>query len=251
MTCYELQSGRSETEAYAHFGKRCQVQAYMKLSALLSQNIRKGSNDLLRVLRQEADNAFAERKNLAKKLWRAVMSQIHEDLPSESFSVPSGIVTATVCSRSGKLPIAGLCDGTLRTEYFAENTIPTETCDVHYAGQVCQYSMLPAREFCPFKVECVVELTPVEDVSLQSGSSTGTTQVTNEDGTVSEVPIPAPTSNMCPHDEVFFATPGYEATIEAQRAEINQRNAEAAAAAAEAAAQQQPAPPQPEQPPAQ
>lgn len=68
MTCYELRGGRSETEAYAHFGKRCQVQAYMKLSALLSQNIRKGSNDLLRVLRQEADNAFAERKNLAKKL---------------------------------------------------------------------------------------------------------------------------------------------------------------------------------------
>lgn len=68
MTCYELQGGRSETEAYAHFGKRCQVQAYMKLSALLSQNIRKGSNDLLRMLRQEADNAFAERKNLAKKL---------------------------------------------------------------------------------------------------------------------------------------------------------------------------------------
>lgn len=68
ITCYELQSGRSEREAYDHFGRRCQVQAYMKLSTLLSQNIRKGSNDLLHVLRQEADNAFAERKNLAKKL---------------------------------------------------------------------------------------------------------------------------------------------------------------------------------------
>ncbi len=68
MTCYELQSGRSETEAYAHFGKRCQVQPYMKLSALLSQNIRKGSNNLLQILRQEADHAFAERKNQAKKL---------------------------------------------------------------------------------------------------------------------------------------------------------------------------------------
>lgn len=68
MTCYELQGGRSETEAYDHFGKRCQVQSYIKLSALLSQNIRKGSNDLLRMLRQEADNAFAQRKNLAKKL---------------------------------------------------------------------------------------------------------------------------------------------------------------------------------------
>ena len=68
MVCYELQSGRSEAEAYDHLGKRCQVQAYMKLSALLSQNIRKGSNDLLQMLRQEADNAFAERKGLAKKL---------------------------------------------------------------------------------------------------------------------------------------------------------------------------------------
>lgn len=195
-----------------------------------------------------------EERNLAKKLWRAVMSQIHEDLPSESFSVPSGIVTATVCSRSGKLPIAGLCDGTLRTEYFAEGTVPTETCDVHYAGQICQYSMLPAREFCPFKVEGVLELTPIENVALQSGSSTSTTQVVNEDGSVSEVPVPAPQTNMCPHDEAFFATPGYEATIEAQRAEIAQRNAEAAAAAAQAAAetaaQEQPEA-QPEQQPEQ
>lgn len=68
ITCNELQSGRSESEAYDHFGKRCQVPVYMKLSTLLSQNIRKGSNDLLHMLRQEADNAFAERKNLAKKL---------------------------------------------------------------------------------------------------------------------------------------------------------------------------------------
>ncbi len=68
ITCYELQSGRSEKEAYDHFGKRCQVQTYRKLSTLLSQNLRKGSNDLLKALRQEADSAFAERKSLAKKL---------------------------------------------------------------------------------------------------------------------------------------------------------------------------------------
>lgn len=68
ITCNELQGGRSESEAYDHFGKRCQMPVYMKLSTLLSQNIRKGSNDLLHMLRQEADNAFAERKNLAKKL---------------------------------------------------------------------------------------------------------------------------------------------------------------------------------------
>ena len=68
IACNELQSGRSESEVYDHFGRRCQVPVYMKLSTLLSQNVRKGSNDLLFMLRQEADNAFAERKNLAKKL---------------------------------------------------------------------------------------------------------------------------------------------------------------------------------------
>ena len=68
ITCNELQGGKAESEAYDRFGRRCQVPVYMKLSTLLSQNLRKGSNDLLLMLRQEADNAFAERKNLAKKL---------------------------------------------------------------------------------------------------------------------------------------------------------------------------------------
>lgn len=67
LLCYELQSGISEPEAYAHLGKRCQLQPYMKLSALLSQNLRKGSNDLLTLLRQETIIAFEQRKSAAKK----------------------------------------------------------------------------------------------------------------------------------------------------------------------------------------
>lgn len=68
LLCHELQSGVSETEAYTHLGKRCGIQQYMKLSAILSQNIRKGSNDLLRMIKHEAEDAFEERKNTAKKL---------------------------------------------------------------------------------------------------------------------------------------------------------------------------------------
>ncbi len=181
-----------------------------------------------------------EEKNLAKKLWRTAMSQIHADLPNESFPVPAGIVTATVCSRSGKLPIPGLCDATLTTEYFADGTVPTDSCNVHYQGAICQYSSLPATEFCPFKVEGVLELIPVEDVSLQGGSST-TAQVTNPDGSVSTVTVPANQSNLCPHTAEFFATPGHEEIIEQQRAEIQQRNIaaqQAALAAQQAAAEQ-------------
>ena len=44
-------------------------------------------------------------RNLAKTLWRAAMSKIHENLENKAFSVPADIVTATVCSQSGKLPI--------------------------------------------------------------------------------------------------------------------------------------------------
>mgnify|MGYP002510823308 FL=1 len=196
-----------------------------------------------------------DEKNLAKKLWRAVMSQIHEELPSQSFSVPAGIVTATVCSRSGKIPIDGLCSGTARTEYFAEGTVPATTCDVHYAGQICQYCNLPAYEGCPFKAEGVLELTPVEDLSLQSGSASASgqpappppTETVGEDGTVTHTPS-TPT-NMCPHSPEFFANPEWEAVVNGQRAEMEQR-ALAAQQAAEAAAQQQAAPP-PDQTPGQ
>ncbi len=184
-----------------------------------------------------------DEKNLAKKLWRTVMAKIHEDLPSQSFNVPAGIVTATVCSRSGKLPIAGLCDGTLRTEYFAEGTTPTETCNIHYAGPICNYCQLPATEFCPFKVDGVRELPLIEDASLLSGSPNAMTEVVNEDGSVTMVPA-AQTNNICPHNMEFFANPDYEQVIAAQQNEINIRNAQAAAAA-------NPEAPPPEQPPEQ
>lgn len=191
-----------------------------------------------------------EPRDLAKKLWRAVMSNIHEGLESEPFPVPSGIVTATVCSRSGKLPIEGLCSGTLRTEYFAEGTVPTETCDVHYAGQICQYTMLPATEMCPFKIEGVLELPLLEDVSIQSGYPNAMIEVVNEDGSVTHVPSTQSVTNICPHGPEFFADPNYEGMIAAQQGEINQRNLEAAAAAAAQAADPnaQPAPAEPPAP---
>ena len=175
-------------------------------------------------------------RNLAKKLWRAVMSKVHEDLPSQSFQVPSGIVTATVCSQSGKLPIPGLCDGTLKTEYFAEGTVPTESCDVHYQGMVCPYSNLPACDTCPFKVEGVLTMTPVEDPSLQQGSGTEapamtTQEVTNEDGTVSTITVPQTAQKTCIHTAEYMVQPGIETIIEQQRGEMA-----AAAAAAQAAA---------------
>ncbi|MEG0227869.1 MAG: hypothetical protein RR683_04070, partial [Lachnospiraceae bacterium] len=44
------------------------LQPYLKLGALLSQNLRKGTKGLSDLLQLEAIQAFEERKNLAKRL---------------------------------------------------------------------------------------------------------------------------------------------------------------------------------------
>lgn len=167
--------------------------------------------------------------SLARKLWRAVMSRIHEDLPNEQFTKPEGIISQTVCSLSGKLPIAGLCDGHLKTELFTESTVPTEYCDMHYSGTICAYDQLPATPECPFPVNGTCVLPHVESEALLSGSTT-----INPDGTVSQ----PQTTTHCQHDAAFFANPDWESILAGQQAALD---AAAAAAAAEQAANQPPA----------
>lgn len=40
---------------------------YLKLASLLSQNVKKGTTDILKLLEQESQSAFEQHKNLAKK----------------------------------------------------------------------------------------------------------------------------------------------------------------------------------------
>lgn len=160
-----------------------------------------------------------DEQNLSKKLWKLVMQEIHKDLPNQSFPMPPDIVQASICTMSGKLPIPGLCDvaGCVGTEYFAADTVPTETCDVHYIGDVCVYTGLLASAECPFKLQGTLTLTPIEDPSLWPGS---TNIITNPDGTVTTV---APqTTNTCPHTAEFFLNPDAANIVEQQRAELFQ-----------------------------
>lgn len=95
--------------------------------------------------------------SFTKTLWKNVMSRIHENLEYKDFTVPDGIVTAQVCSKSGKLPIEGVCDNdprgsTVITEYFAEGTVPTDYCDHHVSATICADSGQIANEYCPNKI---------------------------------------------------------------------------------------------------
>lgn len=89
-----------------------------------------------------------------KLIWKAVMQRLHENLEYKDFTKPSGIVECTVCKKSGKLAVPGLCDHDPRgsqvtTEYFASGTEPTEYCDTHVAITVCGESGKPASPYCP------------------------------------------------------------------------------------------------------
>ena len=66
--CRELHSGISEATAYEHFGKRTGLQEYIRLSTLLTQNLKKGNSALLERLREEAERAGEERLQSCKRL---------------------------------------------------------------------------------------------------------------------------------------------------------------------------------------
>lgn len=66
--CREMQAGQSEVVAYEHFGKRAGPREYVKLSAMLSQNVKKGNGALLARLEEEALLSSEGRIQNGKKL---------------------------------------------------------------------------------------------------------------------------------------------------------------------------------------
>lgn len=104
------------------------------------------------------------------------MNKIHKGLDSASFSKPSGIVTARVCSDSGLLATAN-CEADPRgsrayTEYYAKGTAPSKTCTTHVKVKICKETGKIANEFCTDVEEKVFITRPnsESDTSWQSAS---------------------------------------------------------------------------------
>ena len=66
LACREMQNGVAEAKAYENFGLRCRIPCYLKLSALLEQNLKKGSKGLTGLLQLEVREAFEQRRDLAR-----------------------------------------------------------------------------------------------------------------------------------------------------------------------------------------
>ncbi len=91
-----------------------------------------------------------------KILWSKIMTRIHQE---KGFTyvepeVPTNVVTASVCKKCGNLAVEGLCDhdpegNMIVTEYFAEGTVPEDTCVCHVKYNICTISNKLAGPNCP------------------------------------------------------------------------------------------------------
>lgn len=105
------------------------------------------------------DNNFNQiNKSYQQDLWRNIMEDIHstKQLEKADWEMPDSIVTANICSKCGKLAVAGLCDqaeggSCVVTEYFAKGTVPTEKCTCHVRVDICESTGKIATENCPHK----------------------------------------------------------------------------------------------------
>ena len=68
ITLQEMQSGIPEAECYERFAARYSLVPYMKMEALLSQNLRKGAKGTSNMLKMETIQAMEDRKSRARRL---------------------------------------------------------------------------------------------------------------------------------------------------------------------------------------
>ena len=68
FTKRELEDGVGESLAYERFGERCGLASYRRFASILTQNLRKGTVGIGRILAKESEDAFTQRKTMAQRL---------------------------------------------------------------------------------------------------------------------------------------------------------------------------------------
>ena len=164
---------------------------------------------------------------IAKKLWHAVMERVHEGMASSSFKMPSGITQATVCGVSGKLPVEGLCDAHLVTDYFAEGTVPVEYCNESYhADEIAAQKLAAATADAKAALDSAnTTLTQAGEILSQAQNALSAAQASGDANAVAAAQSALDTANL-----------NYTAAVQQQTAAEAAYNEALARAQAEAAA---------------
>ncbi|MBN4056580.1 MAG: type II secretion system protein [Alkaliphilus sp.] len=76
LTMAEINTGKSEFEAYEDFGKRCRSPEIFKFVSIVLQNLRRGSTELVAILRLQVNECWLIRKSIAKQLAEEASSKL-------------------------------------------------------------------------------------------------------------------------------------------------------------------------------
>ena len=68
MVIYEINSGKPELKAYEDFARRCRTTQVSRFVAILLQNIRKGNEEMVSILRVLSNECWDLRKNAVRKI---------------------------------------------------------------------------------------------------------------------------------------------------------------------------------------
>lgn len=74
-------------------------------------------------------------------LWQKVMSRVHEDLPREDFTQPSGVVTVSICKDCGMLATDSCAmdvrGSRVQNMALLSSDVPSQYCSCHVAVDIC------------------------------------------------------------------------------------------------------------------
>ena len=123
-------------------------------------------------------SAIGSSTSYHKKIWRKIMTQVHEGLADVGFHMPDSIEAVQVCRKSGMLASPGICEldprgSSIYTEYFGKGTAPTEICTHHVLTTVCAESGGTPTEFCPeeSKVQRAAMVLPANETGATDDSN--------------------------------------------------------------------------------
>lgn len=103
------------------------------------------------------------------RLWKKIMTRIHEGYETKQFEMPKTIVKATVCSKTGKLASSEFC--TAYTEYFAEGTVPKQGCNGHAEEEAAKKAAEEANKTSGSGTTTTTPSTDGSSSSSNNGSS--------------------------------------------------------------------------------
>lgn len=122
-------------------------------------------------------------------MWRDIMEKLHKKYKNQLFKRPASITSEIICTKCGKLAIDGLCSNAVggscvKKEYFARDSVPTESCDCHVRCRICRSSGHLAGDNCPESgIETAVYLTKNE-LPAKSAENSSTNKSTADDALV-------------------------------------------------------------------